>query len=208
MKVAVIDLQYLPCLDYFVLIKQYDKIFIEIKEHFVKQTYRNRCYIRAANSIQRLSVPVMTGSQTVAMEEVRIDYSQKWLDMHWRTLESAYGKAPFFDFFAQKIEQTLKKENPTLAELNFELLSVCLDFLQIDTPIVKTTEYTKIYPSEIKDLRSDVHPKKDSLFNYPPYFQLFGDTFVGNLSIIDALLCEGLNTINIIEAASSKLVDK
>ena len=204
MKTAVIDLQYLPCLDYFTVINQYDKVFIEMKEHFVKQTYRNRTYIQAANSVQRLSIPVLTGSQSLPMDEVMIDYSQNWIDMHWRTFKSAYGKAPFFDYFAHKIEQTLKKEISSLSELNLELLTICLNFLQIDTQIVKTEEYLHVYPEEISDLRSLIHPKKDSLYQYPPYFQLFGDTFVQNLSIVDALLCEGLTTNIVIDSAIKK----
>ena len=39
----------------------------------------------------------------IAIKDVRIDYSQKWLNNHWRTITSAYRNAPFFEYYADDL---------------------------------------------------------------------------------------------------------
>ena len=45
-----------------------------------------------------------------SLAEVRIDYGQKWLNNHWRTIRSAYGKAPFFEHYCEDLEKVLVQE--------------------------------------------------------------------------------------------------
>ncbi len=53
---------YFPPAEYFSLIRNSDRVFIEREENYVKQTYRNRCRILTSGGILSLSVPVMKGS--------------------------------------------------------------------------------------------------------------------------------------------------
>lgn len=47
MKVAYLSSAYLAPVEYYSKLLNYDKIFIEQHDHYMKQTYRNRCTIAA-----------------------------------------------------------------------------------------------------------------------------------------------------------------
>lgn len=198
MQTALIDLHYLPSLEYFTCIKKFDKILIEREEHFVKQTYRNRCHILGANKVDRLTIPVIGGNRKVKIKDVKIDYHQKWLNVHRRAIRSAYGKAPFYEFFFDYFDEEFQKREKFLFDLNFRLLTLCLKLLRMEPSITFSEQYIKEPEGDITDLRSVIHPKRDFHLNnlYRPhkYNQVFGAGFVANLSIIDLLFCEGPNS--------------
>ena len=45
MKVAYLSSAYLAPVEYYTKLVTYDKIYIEQHDHYMKQTYRNRCTI-------------------------------------------------------------------------------------------------------------------------------------------------------------------
>jgi len=74
---------YLPPSEYFAAIAEYDEVLIENEENYLKQSYRNRCYILSSNGIQMLSVPVLLGSlHKTPIRDIRIDYSKRWQQVH------------------------------------------------------------------------------------------------------------------------------
>ncbi|MEO1049609.1 MAG: WbqC family protein [Bacteroidota bacterium] len=187
-KTGLLDLQYLPCLEYFTCILQYDEIVLEQHEHFIKQTYRNRCKIVEPNKVDILSIPVIGGSGKVRIKDIKIDYDQKWLNRHWRAIRSAYGKAPFYEYFSDEFHDIFFKKPTHLFDLNLQLLTLCLRFLGIKRNIRFSEKYEKIPENEVYDLRSRIHPKKSYKENafYKPctYPQVFGKNFAENMSII------------------------
>ena len=94
----IIDLQYLPQPGYIALLLTEPELEIDKYEHYVKQSFRNRCRIMTANGIDELSIPVLGGRKKIITKDIRIDHSQKWLNRNWRAIQSAYGKAPFFEY--------------------------------------------------------------------------------------------------------------
>ena len=191
----LIDLQYLPQANYFALLLTEPEIEIDGYEHFVKQTYRNRCRILTANGIDELSIPVLGGKKKILTKDIRIDYSQKWLNRNWRAMQSAYGKAPFFEYYAEDLLAVYQKKHEFLFDLTHELLTQCLDFLQFDVTLKFTTAYHSLEKTPQNDFRSKINPKSTpdiintyTQFNYP---QVFGNNFVNNLSAIDLIFCEG-----------------
>ncbi|MDZ7648492.1 MAG: WbqC family protein [Cytophagales bacterium] len=54
----LIDLHYLPSLEYCCALQQFDEIQFEKQEHYVKQSYRNRCFINTAQGPVMLVVPL------------------------------------------------------------------------------------------------------------------------------------------------------
>lgn len=205
---ALIELQYLPSIAYFSVLRSSENIIIEKFEHFIKQSYRNRCHILTAQGIQRLIVPITSKHGKVLITDVRIDYSQKWLNNHWRTIESAYRNAPFFEFYADDLRLTLFKEHNFLYDLNFELLTICLRWLKLDVTIQETMAYEKIPSGSVIDARNVIQAKKTEqltpYFRPVTYAQVFGNTFAEGLSLIDLVFCEGPNACNVV-AASAKL---
>lgn len=205
----LIDLQYLPNTLYFSLLSKADKVTIEKNENFVKQTYRNRTHILTPHGIDSLSIPLIGSQKKIRIDQIKIDYHQKWMNRHWRAIKSAYGKAPFFEYYSDFIKAEIYANRETLFELNLNLLTLCLKLLQIDTSIEFTSDYQKEASPSIIDLRSQIHPKKEFPFSYSfaytPYPQVFGNSFAQGLSILDLLFSEGPNAGSIIRQQIKEL---
>ncbi|MBL0741628.1 WbqC family protein [Chryseolinea lacunae] len=203
---ALIETQYLPPVAYFAALRAAHEIVLEKHEHYEKQTYRNRCYINTARGQETLIVPTTAKHGKVVITEVRVDYTQKWLNNHWRTLQSAYGKAPFFEYYSEDLEKILFKRHSFLYDLNYELLSMCLRWLKWDVSVKESLSYTKLPDQPKSDLRSAINPKKAANLSrfYQPakYYQVFGNTFAENLSIVDLIFCEGPEAARIVQVST------
>lgn len=205
---ALIELHYLPSVAYFAALQGVEKIILEKKEHFEKQSFRNRCHILTAQGVERLVIPLTSKSGKVLITEVRIDYTQKWLNNHWRTIESAYRSSPFFEFYADDLQKILFKRHIFLYDLNVELLTICLKWLKRNVTLQESMSYEKI-PSDSTtiDMRNVIHAKRPE--QYTRYFQpvsypqVFGNKFAEGLSIIDLVFCEGPNSPKVV-ASSAK----
>ncbi|MFY0593999.1 WbqC family protein [Roseivirga sp.] len=211
MKV-LLESQYLPSVAYFSLLIRANTVYIEANEYFEKQSYRNRCHIIGANKIQSLSIPVHHGGKKILMTDLAIDYKQKWMNNHWRAIQSAYGKAPFFDFYGDYIKDVFETNPGKLFDFNQTLLTLCLKLLRTKVEILNTESYQKMPPNDVIDMRSCIHPKKslDSLtwFRPEPYHQIFGKDFVPNMSILDLLFCTGPDALDILYQSGSGLMNK
>jgi hypothetical protein len=119
---------------------------------------------------------------------------------------SAYGKAPFFEFFFPYFDKVYQKNAMFLFDFNFELLTVCLRLLQLNVRLTVCSDTGQIEP--IKDIRGGLDAKisfSERGYYYPqPYSQLFGLDFAPNLSVIDLLFCEGTGAKNILIASQKK----
>ncbi len=201
----IIDLHYLPSLEYFACLLAHDSITIETQEHYEKQSYRNRCNILASNRVDVLSIPVVKGNSKIKVQDLRIDYSQDWRRRHWGAISSAYGKTPFFEYYADYFRAVYDKKTDLLYEFNAELLTICLKLLRVEKKIIFTEAYQPVVEN---DYRGQIHPKRPFIFNnvYQPvaYRQNFGNEFAPNLSIIDLLFCQGNQALSILERSVRK----
>lgn len=195
MNELLIELHYLPCLDYVSGLMQFDRVWLEAQEHYQKQSYRNRSYVLTANKVDVLTVPVQRGTHRQPIRDLRIDNGQPWQTHHWRCLRAAYSRTPFYEYYAPEFEMAYRKNWSFLFDLNRELLTICLRALGLKTPVDLTECYEKELASGLFDARSRVNPPNDSesyIFHEPvPYQQNFGPDFAPNLSIIDLLFCQG-----------------
>ncbi|QKZ13092.1 WbqC family protein [Spirosoma sp. KUDC1026] len=200
----LIDLHYLPTLDFIAGFLKFNQVWLEAHEHYQKQSYRNRCYIVTAHKVDALAVPVQQGTHHHPIRGVRIDNSQPWAIRHWRSLQAAYGKAPFFEYYAPDFEPVYQKEWEFLFDLNKELLTICLKLLNIRTPVNLTDCYAKSPEVGVFDARSALNSRNRQglpLFYSPvPYQQNFGPDFVPNMSVIDLLFCQGPAALDVLTA--------
>src|SRR5690554_3623069 len=157
-KAIVVDLFYLPPIEFFVAIDGYDTILIEKQDYYQKQTYRNRTVLQLANKVATLSVPVVGGNKKLKYKDILIDYSQKWKNIHLRGIQSAYGKAPYFEYFFPEIQQVFMEAPSSLYTFNLRLLTLCLGFLKSPAKI----EETAIYGPHLgqRDLRGQINAKE------------------------------------------------
>lgn len=202
----LLELHYLPPIHYFSKLLQYQTIYIEQHEHYVKGTYRNRCYIAAAHGLLRLSIPLEKGkNEQQAIRAVKIAYHEPWQHWHWEGIQSAYGKSPFFEYYADYLAPFYQKKYEFLFDWNWDLLQNILRLLQIQPNIQFTDAYQKDLPPDVVDFRNVITPKlhrqiPDPHFQPIRYEQVFMEKhgFLPNLSILDLLFCTGPEALSIL----------
>jgi hypothetical protein len=185
----LIPTTYFGNIEYFSKLLQADEIHIENHEHFIKQTYRNRCEIYGANGKLDLIVPIKRGrTERTIMNKAEIDYTSNWQKLHWRSIESGYRRSPYFEYYEDKFQPFFEKKYDLLIDLNLEIIQFILKLLKENKNIQFTSEYEKSYPN-IMDYRSSFEPKLREKFKHDKYVQVFENKFgfYTNLSILDLL---------------------
>lgn len=191
----MLELQFLPCLEYFACVMQYDTLQLEACENLPRRSPRNRCRVLTANKVDTLTVPLLESRRALPIRDVKIDYGQPWARRHWGCLQSAYGKSPYFEYYAADLEALYQRKPAFLYDFNIELLTLCLRFLGIKKEITYTLSYRTDVEKLVFDARSLINPRKSEeiglFYQSIPYYQTFGNDFIPNLSVIDLLFNAG-----------------
>jgi hypothetical protein len=209
-KPILLESHYLPNVQYFTQIIDSEVVWIEAHENYLKQSLRNRCYILAANKVDRLTIPVVHQKGVkIPIQEIQIDDSQKWQNKHWRAIQSAYAHAPFFEYYSDYFKKVIFEPESSLFQLNLNLLKTCLELLQIKKEIRLTNSFGVVDSEEkISDLRNTIQPNSETEIAFENYQQVFGEQFIPNLSILDLLFCEGPNASAILRKQYLSLENK
>lgn len=200
----LLPLTYLGPVSYFAEILKADQVIVEVCEHYIKQTCRNRCKISTANVLLDLVIPVrkVHGNHT-KVRDMEIVYAQKWQLNHWRAIESAYSKAPFFLYYREELGPYYQKQYRLLSEFNSKLLLLMLDLIGIDKRVDFTARYQgAIELTGVEDHRSAYDSEGLRGKDFPVYYQVFSDKqkFHPDLSIVDLLFNLGPDTKRYLES--------
>lgn len=199
MKSLIIDTQYFGTINSIKNSFQNTDIKIEQYESFQKMSFRNRCMVAGSNGVVNLSVPLEKGrGQKELMKDVKISYRDHWQVQHWRTIESCYSRAPFFEFYRDGVFGLLQQKQTFLLDLNMSILEWMVKIFKFKGSVSLTDSYHKQYPEEVKDLRGQFLPKHYALEPFElKYVQVFEDRigFQPNLSILDLLFCDGTSSL-------------
>lgn len=158
----------------------------EAQENYQKGGLRNRCHIAGPNGRMQLSVPLEKGKhQKMPIREVRISYRRDWWREHEQSIRTAYGRAPYFEFYAEEVFAALRQRPETLWELNLGITQTICQLLQWPVTPVPSQEFSLALLRE-----SAQRLESRTLLPYP---QVFTDRhgFLPDLSVLDALFCLG-----------------
>lgn len=178
--------------------------------------WSNRNRVKTQNGVQWLTVPVV-GPRGQRFHEAKIEVNRGWRRKHWRTLELAYEKAPFWLTYALAIYGFYDYPWQFLVDLDERCLRWFCGELGIDTQIVRASHLVGMngvkngllialcqtagadsflfgaQGRDYADLEAFEKAGVEPLFQeYEPkvYEQLHGG-FVPGLSALDMLLCVG-----------------
>ena len=184
---------YLAPISYYAILLQDPNCRIELHEHFIKQSIRNRCNIYGANGKLRLSIPKQRkGSSKTIIENLKISYRNNWQKQHWNAIESAYNSSPFFEYYKDELKPFFEEKEEYLVNFNSKLQNAILSMLQQENIIKNTTKY--LNKGDFFDLRNYTWKLK----NQEKYDQVFMEKqgFIPNLSILDLLFNLGPESID------------
>jgi len=181
---TLLSTAYLAPIEYYAILLQHPDCSIELHEHFVKQSIRNRCDIYGANGKLQLTVPKQRkGSDKTIIKEIQISYKQNWQKEHWNAIVSSYNSSPYFEYYKDEFLPFFEKEEILLIDFNNKLQAVILKLLQERKNIKTTSEYLR--QGNFLDLRNH----NWNLGKQEKYDQVFMEKhgFIPDLSIIDLL---------------------
>ena len=217
-RISIIQSCYVPWKGFFDLIGQCDEYVIFDSVQYVKRHWHNRNRIKTANGIEWLTIPVVSkGRFEQPIDEVEIE--KPWADKHWRTLQFAYKRAPFFELYGPEIERwyALADKKPLLTDVNAVFLNGICGLLGLKTRITRDSAYptegikterllaiaraagadrylsgpsARTYLDEAAFSDAGVTPEWMNYDGYPEYSQLHGP-FEHAVSVLDLLLNTG-----------------
>lgn len=179
-------------------------VYIEACEHYVKQSWRNRCRFYAADGAQTLNFPVCHEDFGKPISQMRIDWKTDWLTRHERAIISAYRTSPYFEYYQDELFAILDSRPELMLDFNTQILKFFLRKTGISADIRFTSEWeaVTIEGHKVTDLREAIHPKRPNsilkdLGLERPYWQVFSPKhgFIPGLSIMDLLFNEGPDSI-------------
>ena len=142
-KVAIVQSNYIPWKGYFDMISAVDEFILYDDMQFTKNDWRNRNQIKTPQGVQWLSVPVGICINRKIREVSLTDTT--WQAKHWKTLESNYRRAKYFNEVAAWLEPLYRNQTYThLSHLNRILIEAVCNYIGIKTVIRYSWDYNLI----------------------------------------------------------------
>jgi len=189
-KTLVLPPRFLPSVDYFVLMASYPRVIIDNTMRFDKRDKSvHRCKIADTHGRRILTVPLqkpvtMTGAR---WNDILISGHDDWWHVHWETLKSAYGRSPFFEYYADDFAPLFSSKSVGLpiTDLNFRLGALLRKFLLIESEVTYTLPAGPLTADFIDMRRTEPAPYTSA----HPYYQVrsLSQGFIPSLSIVDLL---------------------
>lgn len=186
-ELIVMPIHYLPSINWYKKTASKKTIQFSIEEIYRKENHPNRCIIFSANGPLQLNVPLLGGrNQKGKICNLKIA-GNDWKRNHLNAIRSAYGKATFFIYYFDALEQIILKSSDQFTDLCKSIIKWLTD--ELLTEIRIETHETNEQPIIIY---SNVIKKYHQVFDHK-----FG--FQSNMSAIDLLFSAGPEARNFLQ---------
>lgn len=214
-RVAIHQSQYLPWPPYFRKMAAADVFIVMDSVQYQKNGVQNRNKIRNKDSEFWLTIPV-TGQLSDTIAEKKLA-DARWPQKHWKSIQGAYARAPFWREFAPALEALYAAPYATLAGVNEAFLALLAEASGVATPRVNLSDLpaegsaSALVLSACRAVGADVYVSGVGAKAYldeeafraagvrieylaaeaPVYRQFHDDRFFPGLSMLDMLLNVG-----------------
>ena len=218
---------YLPWVGYFALMDAVDSFVFLDNVQFARRSWQQRNRIKTTQGEQVLTVPVQKrGLRDQLIQDVQINYDDKPLAKHERSIQCAYSKAPYFNVYKDELFAIYRRAPKSLFELNFELIIWMCKKLGIEVNIIISSSLgvsakradliaalcievgatTYVSPPGSRGYLEESKALEDNEINLlyfeyqcKEYEQLHG-SFLPYLSVIDLMFNKGPDSLDIIRS--------
>ena len=203
MQPVYISTTYLGPVQQYCKLFQYPEVHLETAENYLKQTFRNRCTIAAANGPLALSIPIVKpDTLKCPTKDIRISDHGNWRHLHWNALETAYRNSPFFEYYADDVLPFYTQKWDFLFDFNEAMRAKVCELIDLHPKVAQTASYGFMdfggrSDDCVADFRNLISPKisveADVTFIPRGYYQVFREKhgFLPNLSVVDLLFNMG-----------------
>lgn len=214
----ILQSNYIPWKGYFDLIASADEFILLDDVQYTRRDWRNRNLIKTPAGLQWLTIPVeVKGRYNQKIQDTRVN-DPNWGKKHWRSIQQAYRKAPYFSAYASRFEALyLGLEENGLSQINRAFIDTICEILDIPTRISWSMDFPPVEgknerlinlchhvgathyisgPSAHNYIEPQLFEKAGirleyfSYDDYLPYPQLFG-AFEHRVSILDLIFNTG-----------------
>lgn len=187
-------LPYFPAPSFFIDAAVEGTIVFSPKALYKKEYRLNQCNIPGSNGVIKLSIPLTGGRKnSLPFDAVTIDQSKPWWRDHFRSLESVYGRSPFFSSYADELRSMYDQPKFSLYEWNLDCLRWTLRKLKLDRQI-SIVEKEKHHEADgLNENKGFNVERKAPMSGGLIYQQVFQERtgFIRDVSVLDLLFAVG-----------------
>lgn len=134
--VGIVQPTYLPWLPLFERMALSDVFVLLDDVQYSKNSFHNRNAIKTAQGRQLLTAPVLyRGNSKSNIADMRVNEGGNWRIKHFRTIEQAYARAPFWPQYRDEIIGIYNKPCDRLMDIALPLIKLLQNAFQIETPV-------------------------------------------------------------------------
>ncbi|HEY3249786.1 MAG TPA: WbqC family protein [Ignavibacteria bacterium] len=214
---------YLPYLGFFEKAYRSDVFILYDTTQFKKNDWQNRNKICTPKGWEWITVPVVHEFGLKIME-TKINNPQNALTKNWRTIQTIYGRAPYFRMYSSILEEIYSTKYEKINELNCSLITTIAVFLGLKTKFVRSSELPAIESKSTQALidlcklvNADTYISGSEGINYidmdlwnssglkllfqkyehPVYKQFNNPVFQSHMNVLDLLFNSGNESLGI-----------
>jgi hypothetical protein len=222
-RVAILQSNYIPWKGYFDIIHDVEEFIFHDDVQYTKQDWRNRNRIKTPDGLVWLTIPVGASEHRNICD---VELPQSWGPGHWRQIERAYARAPYFEMWRPLLEDSFTKTNwRFLSEVNQHLIrTIAREALGLQTRFRDSRELAltgrkqdrvleilrkvgastyvsgpaaKSYLDPARFDAEDIELVWKDYSGYPEYPQMYGP-FVHEVTVLDLLFHTGADAARFI----------